>query len=153
MLASYAGAMDPEPPIERTRLRVSRSCTIPMAELSWRYSTSGGPGGQHANRSQTRVEVSFDIAHSPALGPIQRARLLARLGPTLRVAASEQRSQLRNRELALERLAAKLALGLQVETSRRPTRPTKSAQERRLDSKRRNAIRKSERHARACGEE
>ncbi len=135
------------PPEGPERLRVTRSCAIPLAELAWRYSTSGGPGGQHANRSQTRAEVSFDITASAALGPRQRARLLERLGPTVRASASDERSQLRNRELALERLRAKLADGLRVEPARHPTSPTRGSQERRLDAKRRQGLRKSERRA------
>jgi ribosome-associated protein len=127
------------------RLRVTRSCAIPLAELAWRYNTSGGPGGQHANRSQTRAEVSFDITASEALGPRQRARLIERLGPVVRAAASDERSQLRNRELALDRLRAKLAAGLAVQPDRHPTGPTRGSQERRLDAKRRQGLRKSER--------
>lgn len=125
------------------QLRVTRSCTIAMVELSWRYSTSGGPGGQHANRSQTRAEVSFDVSASPSLHPHQRARLLDRLGPSVQAGASDARSQYRNRELALERLRAKLAEGLRVEVPRRPTRPTQGSRERRLDTKRRQALRKA----------
>jgi ribosome-associated protein len=83
-----------------THLIVSRSCRIPLDELEWRFSASGGPGGQHANTSNTRAEVRFDVAGSPSLGPRQRARLLERVGPTVRVVASDERSQARNRELA-----------------------------------------------------
>ncbi len=117
-------------------LRVSSSCRIDANELEWRTSRSGGPGGQHANTSDTRVEVVFDIAESPSLGPRQRARLLERLGPVLRATASDSRSQARNRELALERLRSRLAEGLRVQTPRRATRPSRSAKQRRLDSKR-----------------
>src|SRR5687767_605849 len=85
-------------------LRVTRSCAIDVDELEWRFTTSGGPGGQHANRAQTRAEVRFDVARSPSLGPRQRARLLEKLGPEVRVAADDERSQARNRALALERL-------------------------------------------------
>ena len=81
-------------------LRVTRSCSIPLAELSWRFSRSGGPGGQHANTADTRVEVRFDVAGSPSLGPRQRARLIERLGPEVRVVAADERSQARNRALA-----------------------------------------------------
>jgi len=101
-----------------------------------RFSRSGGPGGQNVNTRSTRVEVVFDVAGSPSLGPRQRARLLERLGPEVRVVASDERSQLRNRELALERLASRLAEALRVETPRRATRPTKAAKERRLEEKR-----------------
>jgi ribosome-associated protein len=126
-------------------LRVSSSCAIPLAELTWRFSRSGGPGGQHANTSDTRAEVRFDIAGSPSLGPRQRARLLDRLGPEVRVVASDERSQARNRELALQRLASRLAEGLRVATPRRATRPTKGSVERRLESKRRQSDRKAAR--------
>jgi len=126
-------------------LRVSRGCAIPVAELSWRFSRSGGPGGQHANTADTRVEVRFDVAGSPSLGPRQRARLIERFGPEVRVVASDERSQARNRALALERLGERLADGLRVETPRRATRPTKASVRRRLDAKRRNADRKAQR--------
>lgn len=118
-------------------LRVTPSCAIALDELAWRFSTAGGPGGQHANRSNTRVEVVFDVAGSPSLGPRQRARLLGRLGPVVRVVASDRRSQAQNRELALERLRARLAAGLQVEHPRRPTAPSAAARRRRLEAKRR----------------
>ena len=85
-------------------LRVTRNLVIPLDELQWRFSTSGGPGGQHANRSNTRVEVRFDVERSGALGPRQRARLLERLGPTVRAVSADQRSQARNRDIALSRL-------------------------------------------------
>jgi ribosome-associated protein len=126
-------------------LRVSRSLAIPLRELEWRFSRSGGPGGQHANTADTRAEVRFDVAGSPSLGPRQRARLLDRLGPEVRVVASDERSQARNRDLALARLAARLRDALHVEASRRPTRPTKAAVERRLQAKHRQARRKADR--------
>jgi ribosome-associated protein len=126
-------------------LRVSGSCAIPLAELTWRFSRSGGPGGQHANTSDTRAEVRFDIAGSPSLGPRQRARLLERLGPEVRVVASDERSQVRNRELALERLGSRLAEALRVTAPRRATRPTKGSVERRLEGKRRQSDRKAAR--------
>ncbi len=123
-------------------LVVSRSCQIPLDELEWRFSSSGGPGGQHANTSNTRAEVRFDVANSPSLGPRQRARLLEKLGPVVRVVADDERSQLRNRELALQRLAARLHEALKVERPRVATRPSKGATIRRLDSKRRTSERK-----------
>jgi ribosome-associated protein len=126
-------------------LRVTPSCTIDRDELSWRFARSGGPGGQHANTSETRVEVRFDVAASASLGPRQRARLLERLGPVVTAVAEDSRSQARNRELALERLRSKLAAGLRVERHRRPTRPGTAARERRLDDKRRRAARKRDR--------
>lgn len=104
----------------------------------WRATTPGGPGGQHANRTSSRVEVRFDVAASTTLGPRQRARLLQRLGPVVRASASESRSQARNRERALQRLADRLDDALRVERVRRPTRPTKGAQERRVQTKRRH---------------
>lgn len=120
-------------------LRVTRTCAIPLAEFEWRFTPSGGPGGQHANRSNTRAEVIFDVESSPSLGPIQRARLLARVGPVVRVVADDERSQLRNRELALERLRSRLAEGLHVPRHRRPTAPSMAARERRLEQKRRRS--------------
>ncbi|HEX2850782.1 MAG TPA: alternative ribosome rescue aminoacyl-tRNA hydrolase ArfB [Acidimicrobiales bacterium] len=126
-------------------LRVTRSCAIPLDELEWRFTASGGPGGQHANRSNTKVEVRFDVESSPSLGPVQRARLLARLGPVVRVVADDERSQLRNRDLALDRLRSRLAEGLAVEKVRRPTRPTKASKVRRVESKRRRGDLKRQR--------
>ncbi len=123
------------PPPARA-LVVSRSCRIPLDELEWRFTGSGGPGGQHANTANTRVELRFDVANSAALGPRQRARLLERLGPSVRIVAAEQRSQSRNRALALDRLRERLAGALHVEAPRRPTRPTKAAKQRRLEDKR-----------------
>ena len=120
-------------------LRVTRTCAIPMSELEWRLTGSGGPGGQHANTANTKAEVRFDVAASPSLGPRQRARLLERLGPVVRVVASDERSQARNRSLALERLRSRLAEALKVERERRPTAPTTGAQQRRLESKRRRS--------------
>jgi ribosome-associated protein len=118
-------------------LVVSRTCRIPLEELEWRFSASGGPGGQHANTSNTRAEVRFDVEHSPSLGPRQRARLLERLGPVVRVAASDERSQARNRDLAVERLATRLAGALRVETPRVATRPRPAAKRARMETKRR----------------
>ena len=118
-------------------LRVTPSCSRSRSTSStWRFGRSGGPGGQHANTSDTRAEVRFDVASSPSLGPRQRARLLERLGPVVTAAASDTRSQARNRELALERLRSQLAAGLRVERPRRATRPGRAARERRLEQKR-----------------
>src|SRR5580658_2828142 len=89
-------------------LHVHRGLDLPLAEISWRATTSGGPGGQHANRTLSRVEVQFDVAASATLGPRQRTRLLERVGPVVRASASDSRSQARNRQVALERLAAKI---------------------------------------------
>lgn len=126
-------------------LRINRSVAIPLAELDIRTGPSGGPGGQHANRAHTRVDVRFDVEASPSLRPHQRSRVLAKLGPVVRVSADDERSQARNRALALERLAARLAAALRVDPPRRPTRPSKAAVERRLLAKRRQAERKRER--------
>jgi ribosome-associated protein len=123
-------------------LQVNRGLVIPEAELAVRTGPSGGPGGQHANRSHTRVEIRFDVEGSTVLGPRQRARLLERLGPVVRVVADDERSQSRNRALARERLAARLAAALRVERPRRPTAPSRGSVERRLEAKRRQAERK-----------
>jgi len=119
------------------RLRVTSSCHIALDELVWRTSRSGGPGGQHANTSDTRVEVLFDVEESASLGPRQRARLLERLGPIVRATAADTRSQARNRELALDRLRSRIAEALRVQPARRPTRPSKRSQKQRVESKRR----------------
>lgn len=132
--------------MEEGWLRVSPTCRIPLHELDWRFSASGGPGGQHANKAATRAEVIFDVEGSETLGPRQRARLAAKLGTTVRVTAADERSQSRNRAIALERLKDRLAQALKVDTPRRPTRPTRASKERRLDSKaRRSAIKHSRR--------
>ncbi len=126
-------------------LVVSRTVVIPAGELSWRFSGSGGPGGQHANTANTRVELVFDVAASEHLGPRQRARLLERLGPRVRVVVSGTRSQAQNREVARERLAARLAEALRSATPRLGTRPTAASRERRLAHKHRRASLKRER--------
>jgi ribosome-associated protein len=116
-------------------VRVGR-VTIPAAELTWRYDTPGGPGGQHANRAATRVELSFDVAGSPSLGDTDRNRLVAALGPTVVVTAADSRSQARNRELAVERLRTLVGEALKPERPRRKTKPSRAAKTRRLDAKR-----------------
>jgi ribosome-associated protein len=128
-------------------LHVSRTCVIPLRELEWKFTPSGGPGGQHANRSNTRAEVKFDVNASTALGPIQRARIVERLGPVVRVVADDERSQLRNRDLALERLRARLADALRVQRTRRPTAPTLGSKQRRVETKRRRGDIKRSRRA------
>lgn len=117
-------------------LRVTPAIAIPAGELEWRFTSAGGPGGQHVNTSNTRAEVVFDVAGSPSLPQWARERIVARLGPTVATAAGERRSQARNRQLALERLAERLASALAVEKPRRPTRPTMASQRRRIDQKR-----------------
>jgi ribosome-associated protein len=128
-------------------LRVNKGLSVPMSDITWRATTSGGPGGQHANRTLSRVEVQFDVEGSSVLGPRQRSRLLERYGPVVRAAAAESRSQARNRQAALDRLATKLAEGLRVDPTRRPTRPTKSSQVRRVEAKRRRSRTKQQRRA------
>lgn len=118
---------------------MTRSCVIPLSELEWRFTASGGPGGQHANRSNTKAEVRFDVVASPSLLDVHRERLLERLGPVVRVVADDERSQLRNRDLALERLRGRLAEALRVERTRRPTAPTRASQQRRLEAKKRRS--------------
>lgn len=122
---------------------------IPEDELSWSFTGSGGPGGQHANTANTKAEVRFDIAGSRSLGPRQKQRLLERLGPSVRVAASDRRSQAQNRELALERLRSRLAEALRVAKPRHDTRPTQASKQRRLDEKRRRSDIKRSRSDRA----
>ena len=130
---------------EDDALRVSASVVIPAHELSWSFGPSGGPGGQHANRAHTRAEVRFDVEASGSLSQYQRQRIIDRLGSVVIVSADDERSQLRNRRLALDRLRQKLAGALRVEPPRRPTRPGRGAVERRLDAKRRQAARKRDR--------
>jgi ribosome-associated protein len=131
-------------PAPRT-LRVNDRLAIPLAEVTVRASRSSGPGGQHANVTASRVEASFDVLGSPSLGEAQRKRLLARVGPRAVAVAQDERSQSRNRELALARLAERLARGLAVPKHRRATRPTAASRERRLAAKRRATQRKRER--------
>ncbi|MFN8037856.1 MAG: alternative ribosome rescue aminoacyl-tRNA hydrolase ArfB [Acidimicrobiales bacterium] len=126
-------------------LVVDGGCRIPLRELAWRFGPSGGPGGQHANRAHTRAEVRFDVEQSPSLTERQRARLLDRLGPVVRVVADEERSQQRNRELALRRLRVRLAGALHEAPKRRSTRPSRSSVQRRLDAKRRRSATKRDR--------
>lgn len=128
-------------------LRVGRRLVIAPSELQWRFSSSGGPGGQHANTANTRVELVFDVATSSALGPRQRSRLLDRLGQRVRVVVSDERSQARNRQIALDRLAQQLEQALRVEPVRHPTAPSKASRERRLRAKQLRSARKQDRRA------
>jgi ribosome-associated protein len=129
----------------RSRLPVNGELSIPLAEITVRASRSSGPGGQHANVTASRVEASFDVLASVSLSEEQRERVLARAGPRLVGIAQDGRSQTRNRELALSRLAARLGRALAMPRKRRPTRPTTASRVRRLDSKRRAGRRKLER--------
>jgi len=126
-------------------LRVSARLAIPLSEIALRTSRSSGPGGQHANVTASRVEASFDVLASSALSATQRARLLAVAGPRVIAVAQDERSQTRNRQLALERLRARLAAALAPRKPRRATRPTAASRERRLAEKRRLSERKRER--------
>jgi ribosome-associated protein len=126
-------------------LVVRPGLVIPAAELEERFSTSGGPGGQHANKTATRVELRFDIAGSGALSEHQRDRLTERFGDEVRVVVDEERSQLRNRALARERLAGRMRNALAPVRSRRPTRPTMGSKRRRLDAKRQRGETKRDR--------
>jgi len=118
---------------------------IPPDELEWRFTGSGGPGGQHANTANTRVELVFDVEASEALGPRQRSRVLERLGPRVRVVVSERRSQAQNRELALDRLRERLVDALHVDARRIATRPSRASKRARVESKRRHSERKQSR--------
>ena len=123
--------------MERESIQVTRSVSIPRSEIELRFSRSSGPGGQHAQKSDTRVEASFDVEASSALTEAQKRRVVAKAGPVLRAVAQDERSQWRNRELATERLVESLRAALKVPRRRRPTKPTKASRERRLESKRR----------------
>ncbi|HEX3831692.1 MAG TPA: alternative ribosome rescue aminoacyl-tRNA hydrolase ArfB [Solirubrobacteraceae bacterium] len=116
--------------------------TIPLREITVRATRSSGPGGQHANTSDTRVEATFDVAASQSLTDEQKRRIIARAGPRVTAVAQDERSQARNRELALQRLAGRLSSALAVRRPRRKTRPTKGSVERRLQSKRVRSDRK-----------
>jgi ribosome-associated protein len=118
-------------------LPVRPGVTIPLSEIELRTSRSSGPGGQHANVTASRVEAVFDVAASSTLSDAQKARVTARLGPRVTASAQDTRSQARNRELALERLAARLAHALEVRRPRRATRPTQASKRRRVDAKKR----------------
>jgi len=123
--------------MEPESIRVTRSLSIPLAEVAFRLSRSRGPGGQHANTAETRVEAVFDVEASATLSTAQKRRVIARHGPVVRAIAQDERSQARNRELAVERLGARLAEALRRERRRVPTTPTAAAREQRLEGKRR----------------
>ena len=122
---------------DRTHRRVTRSVVLPLAEIELRVSRSSGPGGQHANKAETRVEAVFDVEASTALTEHQKHRVIGKAGPVLRAVSQDERSQLRNRELAIDRLVAKLVDALRVERKRVPTKPSRAAKEQRLESKKR----------------
>ena len=127
-------------------LRIDERLAIPLAEIELRASRSSGPGGQHANVTASRVEAVFDVKASRALDAGRRERLLARARATVTAVAQDARGQSRNRELALQRLARKIAAGLETPRRRRPTKPTKASRYRRLEQKRRTGERKRGRH-------
>jgi len=118
---------------------VTRSVALPRDEIELRFSRSSGPGGQHAQKSETRVEALFDVEASSALTAVQKRRVIAKAGPRLAAVAQDERSQLRNRELAVERLVEKLRAALKVERKRVPTKPSAAARKRRLETKKRRS--------------
>ena len=120
-------------------IRVTRSVSLPVDEIELRFSRSSGPGGQHAQRTESRVEAVLDVEASSALTPAQKRRVIGKAGPVLRAVAQDERSQWRNRELAVERLVDTLRQALAVPRPRRPTAPTKASRERRLEQKRRRS--------------
>ena len=119
------------------RIRVTRSVLLPLSDIELRVSRSSGPGGQHAQKSSTRVEALFDVEGSDALTETQKRRVVGRVGPVLRAVAQDERSQLRNRELAVDRLVEKLRAALAVPRRRVATKRPAAANERRLEGKRR----------------
>jgi ribosome-associated protein len=118
---------------------VTRSVSIPRSEIELRFSRSSGPGGQHAQKTETRAEALFDVERSVNLSDAQKRRVIAKAGPVLRAVAQDERSQWRNRELATERLVQALREALKVERRRRPTKPPQQSRERRLEQKRRRS--------------
>jgi ribosome-associated protein len=128
--------------MERESIRVTRSVVIPRSEIELRFSRSSGPGGQHAQRTESRVEAVFDVEASQSLSEAQKRRIVGKAGPVLRAVAQDERSQWRNRELAVERLVEALREALRVERRRRPTKPTRESQRRRVDEKKRRGATK-----------
>ncbi len=126
-------------------LIINDNLAIPYEEIVWRFSGSGGPGGQHANTANTRVEAIYSIRVSPSLNDTQRAILERRFGPSIRVFVSKERSQLRNRELAIQLLMTRIREALVMKKPRRATRPTLGSIERRLETKKSTARKKQER--------
>jgi ribosome-associated protein len=134
-------------------LKIAPGVIVPLSEVELRTSRSSGPGGQHANVTDSRVEAVFDVVAAQSLPDAVRSRLLERLGPRVSAVAQDARSQYRNRELALERLRGRLSDALRERRPRRPTVPGRGARERRLAEKRRQAERKHDRQAPGAGEE
>jgi ribosome-associated protein len=128
--------------MEQDAIRVTRSVLLPLTEIELRFSRSSGPGGQHANTAETRVEAILDVEASSALTDVQKKRVIAKAGPTLRAVAQDERSQWRNRELAVERLVEQLREALKVQRRRIATKPTRASRERRLESKKRRSTTK-----------
>jgi ribosome-associated protein len=128
--------------MERDAIRVTRSVLLPLTEIELRFSRSSGPGGQHANTAETRVEAILDVEASSALTDVQKKRVIEKAGPTLRAVAQDERSQWRNRELAVERLVEQLREALKVQRRRVATKPTRASRERRLESKKRRSTTK-----------
>ena len=126
-------------------LPITSALAIPLDEVIVRASRSSGPGGQHANVTASRIEAAFEVAASNSLSDAQKARITARCGPIVRAVAQDARSQARNRTLALQRLAERIARALEVPRARRPTKPTRASRTRRLDAKRRASERKRDR--------
>ncbi len=139
---------------DENSIRINNKLAIPLAEISFRFSTSGGPGGQHANRSATRAILSFDVAQSPSLTDNIRAKLIKKLANrldkegVLQIQAQESRSQSKNRELALTRFQFMLQEALKTQKKRRKTKPSRAAKERRLNQKKKHSVRKKERSQR-----
>ena len=121
---------------------MTRSVLLPLTEIELRFSRSSGPGGQHANTAETRVEAILEVEASSALTDVQKKRVIAKSGPTLRAVAQDERSQWRNRELAVERLVEQLREALKVQRRRIATKPTRASRERRLESKKRRSTTK-----------
>jgi ribosome-associated protein len=128
--------------MEPESIQVTRSVTVPLNEIELQVSRSSGPGGQHAQKSETRVVAVFDVESSSALTDAQKRRVIRKAGPVIRAVAQDERSRTRNRELALERLAAALREALRVERRRVPTAPSTAARERRLTEKKRRGATK-----------
>ena len=121
---------------------MTRSVLLPLTEIELRFSRSSGPGGQHANTAETRVEAILEVEASSALTDVQKKRVIAKAGPTIRAVAQDERSQWRNRELAVERLVEQLREALKVRRRRIATKPTRASRERRLESKKRRSTTK-----------